>query len=147
MSAKPAAIFVHMSRVIMEKVKKLCLILPFLLVAVEAQALTPIKIHKTRTEAPQPTDSEIVKTIRAHIDTEKYREVRVQLICNGQGKPGHYLIYLHSKTSHHVDFARITVDGRFKVISVQQNYKLQDIDLKQQPGIVLENITSPGGSH
>lgn len=131
----------------MEKVKKLCLILPFLLVAVEAQALTPIKILKTGTKAPQPADSEIVKIIRTHIDTEKYREVRVQLIRDSQGKPDHYLIYLHSKTSHHVDFAKIVVDGRFKVISVQQNYILQDIDLKQQPGVVMENITTPGGSH
>jgi hypothetical protein len=147
MSAKLTVAFVHMSHVIIEKVKKLCLILPFFLVAVETQALTPIKILKTRIQGFQPTDSEISQTIRTHIDTEKYREIRVQLIRDSQGKPGHYLIYLHSKTSHHVDFAKITVDGSFKVISVQLNYKLQDIDLKQQPGVVMENIPSPGGSH
>jgi hypothetical protein len=147
MSAKGAAALVHMSHVIMEKVKKLGLILPLVLVAMEAQALTPVKVLKTNIQGPQPADSEIAKTVRAHINTEKYREVRVQLIRDGKGKPSHYLVYLLSKTSHHVDFAKITVDQHFKVLSVQQNYKLQDIDLKQQPGGVLKNTTSPGESH
>ena len=147
MSAKCATALVHMSHVIMEKVKMLCLILPLVLVATEAQTLTPVQILKTNIQGHQPADSEIAETVCAHINTEKYREVRVQLIRDDKGKPNHYLVYLLSKTSHRVGFARITIDEHFKVLSVQQNYKLQDIDLKQQPGGVLKNTTSPGGSH
>jgi hypothetical protein len=135
----------------MEKVKLLCLILPVALIVMGAHLLTPVKVLKTTmqttTQESQPTDSEIAKAVRAHIDAEKYREVRVQVIRDEQGKPSHYLVHLHSKTSHGVDFARINIDPHFKVLSVQLNYQLQDIDLKQQPGIVQKNITSPAGSH
>ena len=149
MLAKLAAALLHRSHVIIgkERLKKLCLILPLVLVAVEAQALTSIKVLKTKIPGPQPSDSEIAKTVRAHIDTEKYREVRVQLIRDLKGKPSHYLVYLLSKTSHRVDFAKIALDQHFKVLSVQQNYNLKDLDLKQQPGTVLENATSPSGPH
>ena len=147
MSTKLAAALVQTRHAVMGKLKKWCLLLPVVLIAMEAQALTPIKVLKTRNQGPQPADSEIAKTVRAHIDTGKYREVRVQLIRDSQGKPSHYLVYLFSKTSHHVDFAKITIDQHFKVLSVQQNYKLQDIDLKQQPGMVPDNATTSDNSH
>lgn len=147
MSAKQAAALFCKSHVIMEKVTTGCLILPLLLAAIAAPTPTPVKVLKTNMQGPQPTDSEIVQTVRAHIDTEKYREVRVQLIRDGAGKPSHYLVYLHSKTSHRVDFAKIAIDEHFKVLSVQQDYKLQEIDLKQQPGKVSKSTESPGNSH
>jgi hypothetical protein len=147
MSSKPAAALVPTSHAVMGKLRKLCLLVPLLLIAMEAQALTPVKVLKTKIPGPQPTDSEIEKTVRAHIDTEKYREVRVQLIRDSQGKPSHYLVYLFSKTSHRVDFAKIALDQHFKVLSVQKSYKLQDIDLKQQPGMVPGNAATSDDSH
>ncbi len=130
----------------MRKLFCLLLTLLFVFAAVYAQAVTPIKVLKTKIEAPQPAETEIMKTIRAHIDVEKYREVKVQLIRTAQGKPSHYLVYLLSKTSHRVDVARIAIDEHFKVKSVQHNYRLQDIDFKQQPGIQLTHATCPDNS-
>jgi len=104
------------------------------LVTMTAQTLPPVRVLETRTQGPRPADAEIVKTVRANINTEKYREVGVQVIRDSGGKPSHYLVYLHSKTSHRVEFAKIAVDEHFKVLSVQRNYALQEIDLKQQPG-------------
>jgi hypothetical protein len=140
--------------------KFLCIfLLLFLFVAIEAQAQTPItdlkiyvkalipiKVLKTKIMAFQPTEAEIVSTIRAHVDVAKYREMKTQLIRNVQGKPSHYLVYLHSKTLHRVDFVKISIDENFKVLSVQQNYKLEDIDFKQQPGITLAQATCPDNS-
>lgn len=147
MSSKPAAALVPTRHAVLGKLGKLCLLVPILLIAMAAQALTPVKVLKTKIQGSQPADSEIAKTVRAHIDTEKYREVRVQLIRDSQGKPSHYLVYLFSKTSHRVDFAKIALDQHFKVISVQKSYKLQDIDLKQQPGMVPGNATTSDDSH
>ena len=131
----------------MAKAKTRCLILPLVLAAMMAQTPTPVKVLKTNIQRPQPTDSEIVKTVRAHIKTEQYREVSVQLIRDDAGKPSHYLVQLHSKTSHRVDFAKIAIDEHFKVLSVEQNYKLQEIDLKQQPGRVSKGTDAPGSPH
>jgi hypothetical protein len=147
MPAKPVAIFVQMSHIVMEKAKKLSLVVLFILIATEAQALMPVEILKTKNQGPQPADSEIAKTVHAHIHTRKYREIKVQLIRDSQEKPSHYLVYLLSKTSHRVDFVKIAIDQHFKVLSVQQNYKLQDIDLKQQPGLVPKNTTFQDKSH
>jgi len=115
------------------------LVLSLVLFAASAETPTPVRVLKTNVQGPQPPDSEIVKTVRSHIDTAKYREVRVQVIRDRGGKPDHYLVYLLSKTTHGVEFAKIAVDGHFKVISVERNYKLQENDLKQQPG-----ATPPG---
>ncbi len=118
----------------------------FLFVSVDVQAITPIKILKTNIQAPQPPETEIVSTVRAHIDVNKYREVKTQLILDAEGKPNHYLVYLFSQKYHRVDFAKIALDQQFKVLNVQQNYQLEDIDFKQQPGIRMEHAACPDSS-
>ena len=118
----------------------------FLIVSVNAHADTPIKVLKTRIQALQPPESEIVETIRSHIDVNQYREVKNQLIRDAKGNPSHHLVYLFSKKYHRVDFAKIAIDQKFKVLSVQKNYKLQDIDFKQQPGIELKHAACPDSS-
>ncbi len=135
MSARQAATGIHPGRIFMNAVRAGFLVLPLVLSGM-AETPTPVKVLKTNRQGPQPPDSEIAKTIRAHIDTEKYREVRVQLIRDPEGKPSHYLVYLLPKTSRRLEFARIALDQRFKVVSVERNYKPQEIDLKQQPGPV-----------
>ena len=95
-----------------------------------AEAVTPVQIMKTKSMALQPSDAEIAKVVTALIDVNKYREVKVQLIHDEQGKPSHYLVYLHSKTLHRVDFARIPLDQKFNALSVEYGYKLQPIDFK-----------------
>lgn len=127
----------------MKKLLCLLLMLLFVFATVNAQAVTQIKVLKTRIEAPQPPEAEIIKTIRAHIDVEKYRQVKTQLIRDEKGKPSHYLVFLLSKTTHRVDVAKIAIDEKFKVINVQHNYKLQELDFKQQPGIELKHATCP----
>jgi hypothetical protein len=138
MSAKQAVVSGSISRLVRENARKACLALLLSLITLNASALTPIQVLETTVPGPRPTDSDIDKAVRAHIDTAKYREVRVQIIRDDNGNPSHYLVYLFSRTSHRVDFARINIDRDYKVLSVQQNYKLQDMDLKQQPGGALK---------
>jgi hypothetical protein len=99
------------------------------LVPAEAQVVVPVQVLKTKAVE---AESEMVKAVRAHIKLSEYRQVQAQLIRNEQGKPDHYLVYLHSKTSHRVDFAKMALDERSNVVSVQSGYKLQQIDQKQQ---------------
>lgn len=117
-----------------------------LFVSINVQAATPIKVLKTRIKAPQPLEREIVETVRSRIDVNKYREVRTQLIRDAENKPSHYLVYLFSQKYHRVDFAKIPVDQQFKALGVQQDYKLQDMDFKQQPGIDLTHAACPDSS-
>ena len=95
---------------------------------------------------PQPAEADIVKAVRAHINVLPYRHVRVQLIRDAQGTPDHYLVYLHSKTLHRVEFSKLALDARFNVLSVQSGYKLQPIDFQQQPGIDAARATCPDSS-
>jgi len=138
MSVRQAATRILAGRIIMKAAWAaflvLPLVLPLVLLTMPADTPTPVKVLKTNKPGQQPPDNEIAKTIRAHIDTEKYREVRVQLIRDPEGKPSHYLVYLLPKTSRRLEFAKIALDQHFKVLSVERNYKPLEIDLKQQPG-------------
>ena len=127
--------------------KALCVVLfLFPIVSIDSQTVTPIRVLKTRVEAAQPAESAIMETVRSHIDVNKYRKVDVQLIRDAQGRPGHYLVYLYSKEFHRVDFARIAVDQQFKALNVEQNYKLRDLDFRQQPGIDVTHAACPDNS-
>jgi hypothetical protein len=129
-------------------VKRSLLALTLLLpaTAVHAQPATPIKLLPTSIQAAQPPESAIMETIRSHIDVAKYREVRVQLIRDAAGNPSHYLAYLLSKKYHRVDVARLTLDQQFKVLNVQQNYRLQEADFAQQPSHDLSHAACPDAS-
>jgi hypothetical protein len=122
------------------------LVLPFPAFAAERAAKTaPIRVLRTR--IPGPTMKvEMTNAVRAHFDVSKYRQVQVQLIRNAQGQPDHYLVYLHSKIFHRVDFAEIVVNDRAEVLSVQPSYQLKPIDFQQQPGISAAEATCPDDS-
>lgn len=111
----------------------LLLMLIFACTTVLAQNL-PITVLPTRgvKVAGEPTESKIQEHVRSKIDITKYRHVRVQSIRTEAGKPDHYLVYLHSKTLHRVDFAMIKLDERYNMGAVQMNYKLLPIDILQQ---------------
>ena len=128
--------------------KKLLYILSLLFICgvLDAQAIPPVLVMKTKITASQPSDAAIATSIAALIDVSQYREVKTQLIRDEQGQPSHYLVYLHSKTLHRVDFAKIPVDAAFKALSVQQNYQLQPIDFNQQPGIEATHAACPDPS-
>jgi len=109
----------------------------------DAQAMTPILVMKTKTMDSQPSDTEIANSVAALIDVKKYRQVKVQLIRDEQGKPDHYLVYLHSKTSHRVDFAKIPLDANMKALAVEYGYQLQPNDFQQHPGIKATHSEKP----
>ena len=113
----------------------------------DVQAMTAIQIMKTNTTDSQPSDTEIANSVAALIDVEKYRQVKVQLIRDEQGKPDHYLVYLHSKTSHRVDFAKIPLDANMKALAVEYGYQLQQNDFKQQPGFEATHSEKPVLNH
>ena len=121
-------------------------ILLFLFVSVDANAATLIKILKPNIQALQPAESEMVEAVRSRINVELYREVKTQLIRDAEGRPSHYLVYLLSKKYHRVDFAKIPIDIHFKVLGVQNDYQLQEIDFKQQPGGDLKHAACPDSS-
>jgi hypothetical protein len=65
--------------------RNLILIVLFLLAFPPANALAAVTVLTTNVTGPQPPDGEIAEAVRTHIDTEKYREVRVQVIRDDWG--------------------------------------------------------------
>lgn len=110
---------------------------------VPGRAATPITILKTRNPSNQVVDSEVVQAVRSRIDTAKYREIKVQLIHDSSGQNSHYLVYLHSKQFHRVDFARIPFGSNSRTAAIQENYRLQEIDFKDQIGVEATHAACP----
>jgi hypothetical protein len=109
--------------------------------AADASAVVPVEVLKTR-DLVSPAAAEIAKAVRARVNLTDYREVRVQLIRDEHGKPDHYLVYLHSKTLHRVDFAKLALDAKSNVVSVQYGYELGESDIKQQ-GVTPVTVVRP----
>ena len=111
------------------------------------QSVPPIKVIRTEITATLPADSEMIKAVQENIDVGSYREIRVQLVRDSVGTPGHYLVQLFAKNSHRVDFAKIDIDGRYRVLSVQQRYQLQAADLQQLTKVPTTGKTEPDSVH
>jgi hypothetical protein len=87
--------------------------------------------------------AKIEKLILQDFSTQKYRDIKVQVITNAAHEPDHLLVFLFKKYRHGLDVARINIDSQYHVLSIQQHPHLTPDDFSQQPG---ETIACPDES-
>lgn len=116
------------------------------LFATETTAQTPVLLLKSKFDSAAISQTEMTQLVKQHFDINQYREVRTQVIYNQQHQVDHILVYLFSKKYHHFNTARMDVNAKLQVTSVQTNYRLTDDDHAQQPGIKASEAQCPDTS-
>jgi hypothetical protein len=91
-----------------------------------AQAKTPVTVLSGEA-------AKIEALVAKHIDVDAYRSIKVQTIKDANGRPDYLLVHLLVKGQHRVRFAKIPLKLSGVFAGVQMNYRLQPMDLAQQP--------------
>ncbi len=101
-----------------------------------APAPSPSPNHSLTDSSPSARanfELRVTHFIQAKIEMAQYHHIGVQTVQDSTGKADHLLLLMHSATTHRLDTAMVRLDSQNEPSSVEQDYKLNEMDFAAQP--------------
>jgi hypothetical protein len=117
-----------------------------LLSSAEVIAEPNVSLMKSKYDNSAIPLTSITQLVKQNFDTNQYAHVKTQVMYNNQQQADHILVYLFSKQYHHFNVARMNVNSKLQVTSVEMKYQLSRADYAQQPGITVNEAKCPDDS-
>lgn len=117
-----------------------------LLGSAEVMAGTSVSLMKSKYDNSAIPLTYMTQLVKQNFDINQYGHVKTQLMYNAQQQVDHILVYLFSKKYHHFNIARMNVNSKLQVTSVEMKYQLSRSDYAQQPGISVNEAKCPDDS-
>jgi hypothetical protein len=112
--------------------------------SMQAAAAEHITVLGTKYLAAADAPAALIETlINQHFPKSQYRDIKVQIITNAAREPDHLLVFLFLKYKHGLKLARVNIDSRYHLLSIQNKPHLTAEDFSQQPGGSLETVACP----
>jgi hypothetical protein len=109
-------------------------------------AHTPIRLINTKYGNNDIFLNQIKNEVKTNFRLDDYSEVKAQLIYNKNLKPDHFILYLLYKDHHSQTVARLNMNHRNQLTTIEKNYQLTPEDIAQQPGKSLAEAKCPDPS-
>ena len=111
-----------------------------------AAAHTPIQLINTKYGNNGISFDQIKKSVMENFKLDDYSEIKAQLIYNKKIEPDHFILYMLKKEHHGLAIARLNINHRYQLTTIEKNYQLTSEDIAQQPGKQLAEAKCPDPS-
>jgi len=134
-------------RITLSYQRKFCLLMLLSLACLPITAYTaktvPIRVIESKYFSPDIPTVNITNAIKKSFDLKRYSKISYQIIYNKKHQPDHIIVYLFSRSSRKLSFARMNITPQYDIKNIVLNYTLTEQDDDQQPGIKSDQAVCP----